>query len=56
METMEVMLRAVSYCLGLDKEDGPHQVCILLYCMGEDTEDILTSMTATADDRKEYQK
>ena len=41
---------------GLDKEDGPRQVCVLLYCMGVDAEHVLTSTTATADDRKEFSK
>ena len=41
---------------GLNNEDEPHQVCILLYCSGQDAEDVLTSTKATADDRKEYKK
>ena len=41
---------------GLNKEDEPRQVCVLLYCMGQDAEDVLTSTKVTADDRKEYKK
>ena len=28
----------------------------MLYCLGQDAEDVLTSTKATADDRKEYKK
>ena len=39
---------------GLNTEDGEKQVSTLLYCMGEDAEDTLTSMNISADDRKRY--
>ena len=34
----------------LDKESEERQVSTLLYCLGETTEDILTSMNISADD------
>ena len=39
---------------GLDQEDDAKQVSTLLYCMGEDAEDTLTSTNITADERKTY--
>ncbi len=39
---------------GLSEDDGAKQVSTLLYCMGEDAEDRLSSTDITADGRKEY--
>ena len=41
---------------GLDGEDQPRQVCVFLYCMGQDAEDVLTSTTITEANRKDYKK
>ena len=40
--------------LGLSAEDDDRQVSTLLYCMGEDAEDTLTSINISAADRKKY--
>ena len=39
---------------GLSAEDDDRQVSTLLYCMGEDAEDTLTSTNISAADRKKY--
>ena len=39
---------------GLYKEDDVRQVSTLLYCLGEEADDILTSTNITDDDRKKY--
>ncbi len=39
---------------GLDKEDGPRRVCTLLYCMGEDAEDVLASTDIKEDEKADY--
>ena len=39
---------------GLNAESEEKQVCTLMYCMGEDAEDILASTNISADDRKKY--
>ncbi len=39
---------------GLDKEDGPRRVCTLLYCMGEDAEDVLASTDTKEDEKADY--
>ena len=41
---------------GLDKEDETRQVSSILYCLGDEAHDVLTSMSITADDRKKYAK
>ena len=40
---------------GLSDEAEEKQVSTLLYCMGEDADDTLTSTHITADERKQYQ-
>ena len=37
---------------GLKAEDENHQVSMLLYCMGQDTEEILMSTNISNNDRK----
>ena len=39
---------------GLSKESEERQVNTLLYCLGEEAEDILTSTNISDDDRKQY--
>ena len=39
---------------GLSKEDESRQVNTLLYCLGEEADDVLTSTNITEDDRKKY--
>jgi hypothetical protein len=39
---------------GLSKEDEVRQVSTLLYCLGEEAEDVLASANITEDDRKTY--
>ena len=39
---------------GLDKESETRQVSTLLYCMGEDAENVLTSTNIAEADRKKY--
>ena len=39
---------------GLSTESGKKQVSTLLYCMGEDAEDMLALTHIPADDRKDY--
>ena len=39
---------------GLDEVSGEKQVGTLLYCMGEDAEETLTSTNISAESRKEY--
>ena len=41
--------------LGLDKESDTRRVNTLLYCLGEDAEDILVSMNISDKDRKKYE-
>ena len=41
---------------GLSKEDKIRQVSTLLYCLGEQADDILASTNITDDDRKKYSK
>ena len=38
----------------LSKESEERQVCTLLYTMGEDSEDVLSSTNISEDDRKKY--
>ena len=40
---------------GLAKEGEEQQVSTLLYCLGEDAEDVLISMNIAAEDRKSYE-
>ena len=40
--------------LGLDKEGDKRQVSTLLYCLGEEAEDVLTSTNITAGSRKKF--
>ena len=37
-----------------EEEEEEHQVCTLLYCLGEEAEDVLTSTNITAQSRKKY--
>ena len=48
--------RFEQFCLasGLSAKDDDRQVSTLLYCMGEDAEDALTSANISAADRKKY--
>ena len=39
---------------GLAEQDEGRQVSTLLYCLGEDAEDVLTSTNITAEDRRSY--
>ena len=39
---------------GLSEESGDRQVSTLMYCMGEDAEDTLTSTNISVGDRKKY--
>ena len=39
---------------GLSTEDDARQVCTLLYCLGEEAEDVLKSTNLTKDERKVY--
>ena len=39
---------------GLSKESEERQVNTLLYCLGEEAEDVLTSTNIAEDDRKKY--
>lgn len=40
---------------GLAKEDEARQVSTLLYCLGEEADDVLSSTNIKADDRKKYE-
>ena len=39
---------------GLDKEGEERQVSTLLYCLGEEADDVLTSTNITAENRKKF--
>ena len=39
---------------GLDKEDDECQVSTLLYCLGEEANDVLTSTSITAENQKKF--
>ena len=39
---------------GLDKEEDARKISMLLYCLGEESEDVLTSINITEADRKKY--
>lgn len=39
---------------GLESESEPRQVSALLYCLGEEADDVLTSTNITEGDRKKY--
>ncbi|KAL5506839.1 hypothetical protein EMCRGX_G008586 [Ephydatia muelleri] len=39
---------------GLSGESGERQVCTLLYCLGEEAENVLSSMNATVEERGSY--
>ena len=39
---------------GLSKESEPQQVSALLYCMGEQSDSVLSSTNISADDKKSY--
>ena len=41
---------------GLDKEEEGRQVSTLLYCLGEEANDVLTSTSISEEDRKKYGK
>ena len=41
---------------GLSKESEEHQISTLLYCLGEDSEDVLDLTKISAEDRKKYEK
>ena len=40
---------------GLSAEGQARQVSTLLYCMGEEAEDVLTSTSITTDEKKDYE-
>ena len=44
------------FCIasGLSKEDEERQISTLLYCLGEDADDILTSTNISVESRKKY--
>ena len=48
--------RFEQYCIasGLAKEDDKHQVSTLLYYLGEEDDDVLTSTNITAESRKKF--
>ena len=39
---------------GLSKKDDAHQINTLIYCMGDVADDILTSLSLTAEEQKVY--
>ena len=39
---------------GLDKEEDARKISTLLYCLGEESDDVLTSTNITEADRKKY--
>ncbi len=39
---------------GLDKAEDVRKVSVLLYCLGEESDDVLTSTNISDDDRKKY--
>ena len=39
---------------GLDKEDQARHISTLLYCLGEEADDVLSSTNISAEDRKKY--
>jgi len=39
---------------GLSKEDEERQISTLLYCLGEDADDVLTSTNISEESRKKY--
>ena len=39
---------------GLSGESGERQVCTLLYCLGEEAENVLSSIKVTAEERGSY--
>ena len=41
---------------GLNKESGERQASALLYCLGDDAEDVLLSSEISDEDRKDYAK
>src|SRR5436190_15567766 len=41
---------------GLDKSTSENQVTTLIYCMGEEAEDILSASNLTEDDKKDINK
>jgi len=41
---------------GLSAEEDPRQVSALLYCMGNEAEDMLASTNISDDDRKNYSR
>jgi hypothetical protein len=42
------------HATGLAKDDETRQVSTLMYCLGEEAEDVLTSTNPTDDERKSY--
>ena len=41
---------------GLVEKDEMHQVSTLLYCLGEDAEDVLDTTQISGEDKKKYNK
>ena len=41
---------------GLNSEDDHRQVCTLLYCLGNEAEDVLRSTNISEEDRKKYKE
>ena len=44
------------YASGLSQESGQRQVSTLLYCLGQDADDVLRSTNIAEDKRKDYQE
>ena len=44
------------YASGLSQESGERQVSTLLYCLGQDADDVLRSTNIAEDKRKDYQE
>ena len=45
---------ASALALGLDKDQEARRISTLLYCLGEEANDVLSSTNITSDDRKKY--
>ena len=48
-------IRTVSSCIWTVSRKQARQVSTLLYCMGEEAEDVLTSTNITTDEKKDYE-
>ena len=53
---MATQIRAVRVASGLSKEDEERQASTLLYCLGEEADDVLTSTNISTEDRKKYKQ